>query len=109
MLDKIAHATDRLVHNINVTFDDTDFVHGSPPSLQPPGSLQVHLPAVPVTAAAAAEEANTGQHNNPLFDVASSLPQRRQLPYVNIEPMQWPPEPATQADEYYNPEHTNPL
>ena len=107
MLDKIAHATDRLVHSINVTFDDTDFVHGSPPSPQAPGSLQVHLPAAPVPAAAAAEEANSGQHNNPLFDAASSLPQQLQLPYVNIEPMQWPPQAQpTQADEYHDPEHT---
>ena len=99
------------MHSINVTFDDTDFVHGSPPSLQPPGSLQVHLPAVPAAAVAAAEEANTEQHNkpqhnNPLFDAASSLPQQLQLPYVNIEPIQWPPKPTTQADEYHDPEHT---
>jgi hypothetical protein len=105
MLDKIAHATDRLVYSINVTFDDTDFIHGSPPSLQAPGSLQVHLPAIPVLVVAAAEEANSGEHNDPLFDAASSLPQQLQLPCVNIEPMQWPPEPA-QADEYHNPEHT---
>ena len=41
MLDKIAHNTDRLVHSINVTFDDTDFVHGSPVPQQPGAGASV--------------------------------------------------------------------
>jgi hypothetical protein len=96
MLDKIAHSADRLVHSIDVTFDDTDYVRGSPPAQQqPPDVVQAHFPAPAALAPAAvapAEEADSGQHNNPLFNAAFSSPQQQQMqgPYVQIEPIQWP-------------------
>ena len=114
MLDKIAHNTDRLVHNINVTFDDTDFVRGVPSAQQPAVAVQhhhhhsdSHVPtAAPAAPAASAEEAVSGQHSNPLFGSVSSSTQQQQMggPYVRIEAMQWPASPAQQPPQYHDPD-----
>ena len=110
MRDRILHPTDRLVHSVDVTFDDTDFVHGSPPAPRAADDFQVQLPFAPPMAlapdAVPAEEADSRQQNNPLFGAVSSPPQQQQLqsPYVLIEPLQWPqpvltttPQPASSS------------
>ena len=62
--------------------------------------------APPNSAAAPAEEANSEQHNNPLFGAAFSSPQQQQMqtPYVQIEPMPAPPD--QHLPEYHNPNST---
>ena len=103
MLDKEAHSVDRLVHSINVTFDDTDHSPCGHP-VPAPCAVEVNLPAAaPLPAVggmpeAKPQEANHGGDNsanyNPLFS----------QPYVNIGPL---PQPIPTGPEYFSPSNTD--